>query len=197
MQNAANRGERRDWPHGRPTQRTVGLELRDININDIEKRLKLEAPIKNAEVSTQLNGKINIQIEQRVPLIRIFTADVFNFYLDNEGIRIPASGLDPARVLVATDIQGDTMIKKVYTVSTYVHENAFMKALSEQIFVNSQSDLIIIPKIHKQRIIIGDTSDLDDKFARLEAFYRDGMKNFGWEKYKTINLKFKDQVVCN
>ena len=38
---------------------------------------------------------------------------------------------------------------------------------------------------------------LEDKFKRLELFYRYGLKKVGWDKYKTVNLSFKGQIVCN
>ena len=88
------------------------------------------------------------------------------------------------------------MIKKVYTLSTYVQENEFMEALTEQIFVDDNSDLVIIPKIKNQRIVIGDTTLIPEKFEKLILFYQEGLNHIGWEKYHTINLKYKNQIVC-
>ncbi|MBR9861778.1 hypothetical protein GYB22_13750 [bacterium] len=175
----------------------VGMTISDLDLNEIEKKLELEAAVKQADVSVQLNGRVDIEIDQRLPLVRMFKSGGYSFYMDDEGEKIPANGLNPARVPVATEMDHDTLIKKVYTLSTYVHENEFMEALTEQIFVSKQGDLTIIPKIHHHQIIVGDTLDLEDKFNRLQMFYKDGLKNLGWDKYKSINLKFKDQVVCN
>ena len=49
-----------------------------------------------------------------------------------------------------------------------------MNALTEQIFVTNNGDLAIIPKIRKQRIIVGDTADLEEKFTKLVDFYNNG-----------------------
>ena len=175
----------------------VGNEMKDIDINDLEDRLGKEAAVERAQVSTQLNGTIDVEIEQRSPIIRFIQDDGMSFYMDELGKKIPVAGLRTARVPIALGMNNDTLIKKVYTLCTYVYENEFMNALTEQIFVNEEGDLIIIPKFHHHEIIVGDNQRLDEKFRKLEKFYKDGMMNIGWDTYKSINLKFKDQVVCN
>ena len=50
-------------------------------------------------------------------------------------------------------------------------------------------------------LILNDNSVLnidnaENKLAKLEVFYKEAMMKSGWEKYKIINLKFKNQVVC-
>jgi cell division protein FtsQ len=50
--------------------------------------------------------------------------------------------------------------------------------------------------VGNHKIILGDCSDLEQKFKKLFAFYKDGLNKIGWNTYKTINLKYKNQVVC-
>jgi cell division protein FtsQ len=45
-------------------------------------------------------------------------------------------------------------------------------------------------------IQLGDASELDSKLSRMRTFYTEGLDKAGWNKYKTINLKFHDQVIC-
>lgn len=175
----------------------VGLTVGDIDLNDIEKRIRLLPAVSRAEVSFQINGTLNIEIDQKIPIVRVYENESSSFYLDFANNRIPAVDMEAARVPIATGALSEGMIKKIYTLSTYVQENRFMEALVEQIFVTDDGDLIIIPKFKSQQIIIGDTTELESKFKRLELFYKEGLKHIGWEKYKTINLKFADQIVCN
>jgi len=37
---------------------------------------------------------------------------------------------------------------------------------------------------------------LEEKFENLKLFYSEGVKQTGWRKYKEINLKYKNQIVC-
>ncbi len=174
-----------------------GTSQQNLDLPDLEARLESMPSVHNAEVSFDLRGELKLQIEQRMPVVRIIQAGGEQFYLAKDFTKIPVSGTDVARVPIANGRLTNAMIKKVYTLSTYVQENAFMEALTEQIFVNTNGDLVIIPKLKNQRIIIGDAKDLENKFTRLIDFYTGGLNHIGWDKYKTINLKYKDQIVCN
>ena len=38
---------------------------------------------------------------------------------------------------------------------------------------------------------------MQEKFNKLEIFYKEGLNYMGWEKYETIKLDYKGQVVCD
>jgi len=172
-----------------------GVSQNSISLSDIEEKLENIPAIKEAEVSFDLNGELKIDILQNVPLVRFMPPNQKSFYLADDLVKIPSFDVDIARVPVVNDHLSHEMIKKVYTLSTYVHENAFIDAITEQIFVN-KGDLIIIPKINNQKIVIGDTTDIPAKFDKLIDFYFDGLNHIGWDKYRIINLKYKNQIVC-
>jgi cell division protein FtsQ len=174
-----------------------GTSQQNLDLPDIERRLETMPAVKNAEVSFDLRGELRIEVEQRIPLVRIIHSNGEQFYLADDYTKIPVIGTDVARVPIANGRLTNAMIRKVYTLSTYVHENPFMEALTEQIFVDTKDDLVIIPKLQNQRIIIGDTERIEQKFEKLIDFYTEGLNHIGWDKYKTINLKYKDQIVCN
>ena len=72
----------------------------------------------------------------------------------------------------------------------------FYSALVEQIYLSNVGEYILIPKVGQQKIILGPYEEIEDKLERLKIFYKQGIPYEGWQKYKSINLKFKDQVVC-
>ena len=37
---------------------------------------------------------------------------------------------------------------------------------------------------------------VEEKFAKLERFYRDGLSVVGWERYRVLDVRFSNQVVC-
>ena len=172
-----------------------GVPQNSISLLDIEKKLEAIPAIKNAEVSFDLKGELKIDILQHIPLVRIMPPKTASYYLAENLVKIPSKDVDIARVPVVNDFCSPEMIKKVYTLSTYVHENAFIDAITEQIFVK-KGDLIIIPKINNQKVVIGDTTNIPEKFEKLIDFYVDGLNHIGWDKYQIINLKYKNQIVC-
>jgi cell division protein FtsQ len=44
--------------------------------------------------------------------------------------------------------------------------------------------------------VFGDISNCEEKFQNLESLYINGLNAVGWNKYETINLKYKGQVIC-
>ncbi|PCJ65554.1 MAG: hypothetical protein COA58_09080 [Bacteroidetes bacterium] len=174
-----------------------GVAQSNISLKEIEAKIEEMPSVKKAEVSFDLRGELKLQIKQRLPIVRIINSNGDSYYLSKDFTKIPTKGTDVARVPIANGRLSTTMIKKVYTLSTYVQENEFMEALTEQIFVDKNSDLVIVPKVKNQKIIIGDTANIEEKFQKLIDFYQHGLNHIGWEKYHTINLKYKDQIVCN
>ena len=172
-----------------------GVPQNSISLLDIEKKLEQIPAVKDAEVSFDLKGELTIDIRQHIPLVRIMSPKTASYYLAENALKIPSKDVDIARVPVVNDYCSPEMIKKVYTLSTYVYENAFIDAITEQIFVEN-GDLIIIPKINNQKIVIGDTNNIPEKFEKLTDFYVDGLNHVGWNKYQIIDLKYKNQIVC-
>jgi cell division protein FtsQ len=45
-------------------------------------------------------------------------------------------------------------------------------------------------------VVFGSIENYEEKFRNLEAFYKKGLPVSGWNLYKEINLKYKNQIVC-
>lgn len=48
----------------------------------------------------------------------------------------------------------------------------------------------------EQRIILGTADSLDVRMNNLRIFYKEVMPSVGWDFYKTINIKYTNQIVC-
>lgn len=85
---------------------------------------------------------------------------------------------------------------KVWKLASYIRQNIFLSAQIDQIIVTENLEIELIPLIGEQLIILGDIDNLEIKFQNLETLYTQGFQMVGWDKYKTINLKYINQVVC-
>ena len=88
------------------------------------------------------------------------------------------------------------MIEQVYELAKFIVADTFWNAQAEQIYVNENQELELIPRIGNHRIVIGDAENLAEKFNRLMIFYTQGLNKTGWNNYSVINLKYRNQVVC-
>lgn len=185
----------------------VGRKLETINIHDIEKTLKSNPYIGFAKVFFDMNGVVHVEIKQRQPVLRIINAGGQDYYIDSDGLKMPMSPNFTANVLVATgnileSFGGriDTLItplaKDLYKTAMFSKKDTLWDAQFEQIFVNEKNDIELIPRVGNQRIILGNADSLATKMNNLLAFYKQAMPKVGWNAYKTINLKFHNQIVC-
>jgi cell division protein FtsQ len=184
-----------------------GKRLHDINIQALEDRLKANPFILSAKVYGDMDGVLHAEIEQRVPILRIFNTSGQDFYVDEKGLKIPLSDHFTARVLVANGSINEIFTGKIDTLSTPMGKSAFAVAYfisrdtlwNEQIvqlFVARNYDIELVPRLGNQKIILGDTDNLKDKFRNLYLFYKKALPKVGWDTYSSINLSFKGQIVC-
>ena len=45
-------------------------------------------------------------------------------------------------------------------------------------------------------VLFGRLEDVERKFDKLLRFYRSGLSSIGWSEYRTIDIRYNDQVVC-
>ncbi|MES2591421.1 MAG: hypothetical protein V4608_06020 [Bacteroidota bacterium] len=197
----------------------VGQPKASVNIVEIEHALNSHEDIANAEVYMTIDGRLKVEVKQRKPLVRIINSYGDSYYLDNEGKLMPLSDKYTVKVLVANGdisesyaanykhsinemsrnnkVKNNSMLDEVYAMAAYINADEFWKAQVQQIYVNEDKDMELVPMVGSQRIIFGDTSAMDEKFKKLLTFYQQGLNTTGWwDKYSTINLKFKSQIVC-
>ena len=185
----------------------VGRKLETINIHNIEKALRANPYIAFAKVYTEMNGIVHVEVKQRQPVLRIINAGGQDYYIDSDGLKMPMSPNFTANVLVATgnileSFGGriDTLItplaKDLYKTALFSKKDTLWDAQFEQIFVNEKNDIELIPRVGNQRIILGTADSLATKMNNLLVFYKQAMPKVGWNAYRTINLKFHNQIVC-
>lgn len=157
----------------------------------------------NVSASVSVSGRVVVRADQRRPIARLFHGDRER-YLDREGAVFPVSRVGNCNVLVAggdfTDpLRSDSLdaqLTALWQVASYLDSESRYSKLIDQIFVERDGDIMMVPKVGDHVVELGDANDLDGKFANLVAFYRKGMPRAGWDTYSKISLKFKGQVVC-
>ena len=196
----------------------VGQTIASINVNKIEKVIYTNPWVRTAQAYLSLDGVMQIDIDVRAPLVRIINANGESFYLDTEGKLMLWSTKFTPRVLVANgniketfavwyktsiqdilkddSIQKITVLDDIYKMANYIAVDPFWEAQISQLTVNANNDLELIPEVGDHTIIFGDVNEMKEKFNKLKVFYSDGLNHTGWNVYDTLNLKFKDQVVC-
>ena len=166
-----------------------------VNKDSLERVLVKNPMIKSAQVYYSLDGYIHVNIQQREPVLRVLTGE--GYYVDRDGRVMPLSSKFTSRVVVATgDINKKFACEKLGPFAMKLKNEPFWDAYIEQLVVRSNEDVVMIPKVGDFRIVLGKVDDCEVRLEKLILFLKDGITKKGWNRYKEINLKFDNQVVC-
>jgi cell division protein FtsQ len=184
----------------------IGRRMVNININDLENKLKSNPFIEFAKVYADMDGVINVEISQRQPILRVMNRFDQDFYVDQHGLKMPLSANFTARVLVANGYIDELFANRVDTLHTalamelfktadYIRKDSLWDAQIAQIYVNKDHEIELIPRVGNNRILLGDSDSLATKFHNLLVFYKKALPRVGWDAYKVINIKYANQVI--
>jgi cell division protein FtsQ len=197
----------------------IGQEMGSIDVSKLEKIINRHPSVENAHVYKTIDGIIKFEIKQRTPLMRIFSMSGESYYIDKLGYFMPLSDKYTARVIIANgyifekfapnasvtildilqndSIASKTVIDDIFLVSEYISADEFWNAQIDQIYVNIDRDIELIPRVGNHTIVFGNAEQIEEKFNKLMLFYKKAMPGVGWNEYKYINLKYKDQIICS
>jgi cell division protein FtsQ len=200
------------------TQGMLGYPVNQINLKELENLLVSHYAIRNAELYVTEKGKLNIEITQHKPVVRIIDRSDKGYYISEDGTIMPLTKNFSPFVLVASgyitgplsnnrsgnilDFDISRLNKKekvlydIFRLVKYINKDEFWSSQIVQIYVNENYEFELIPRVGPHIIKFGDISYYEDKFEKLKTLYLDGFNKTGWNNYTTINLKFENQIVC-
>ena len=175
----------------------VGKEMNGIYTDSIEKVLANHPLIDNAECYKTPGGKLFIEIYQRIPLLRVMSANGDNYYIDNKGEIIPSDARCVARKIIVTgNVEKSFACTKLYNFGLFLQDNPFWNSQIEQINVLPKGNIELVPRVGDHIIYLGKLNNYEEKLERLKTFYKNGLNEIGWNKYSRVNIEFNNQIVC-
>jgi cell division protein FtsQ len=193
----------------------TGSPMIGVNLVDLENTVLANPYVSSCEVFQTIDGGLVMKAMVREPLVRIVNTEGQQYYLDNNGWAMPITASHPSLVIVAngnitdkyfsleksekplSSFPTSSNIRKVYLVALHISRDNFLKSFIDQIYVNDKNEIELVPKIGSQQIIFGNADDVQEKLENLKVFYEKVMSRMDWTVYKSINLKYKNQIVCS
>ncbi|WP_417427903.1 cell division protein FtsQ/DivIB [Halpernia sp.] len=165
----------------------------NLNIPDLEKKLNNLPAVDSANVYLNLNGNLNLDIKQRVPIFRINNGDK-DFYVDAKGIEFPLSrNYSHPCMLVTGDIK-KSEYKKLGELISKINADDFTKKFFIGISKNNKGYSLLTSDGYYD-VEIGDLDRIDFKVKGFKAFVTKFLVNENPEKYSQISLKYDNQIV--
>lgn len=188
------------------------VKIQNVNLNFFEDSLAQSPWVDKVDVYTDIDGNLIINLRESKPILRVFNQFGKSFYLDANGKILPLCKNYLPRMIVANGyiqtnpVKGynninDTIykksdLKKLLAITNEIDRYNFLQSLISEVYLNSRHEFDLIPIIGDQVIKLGDTTNLKHKLENLVIFYKKSLVYEGWDTYKTVNLKYRNQIVC-
>lgn len=191
----------------------LGKPLKELSVAEIEGKVNGLRELKEAEIYFTIDGTLHVFADQRDPVMRIMPDGGGDFFLDEDGVIVRKRNLYTPRLHIVegnvnissamlngvsvfdTTIK-NSILKDIYSLVEFIDKDDFWSAQIDQIYVDSNDEIDLIPRVGNNLIHLGTCENYEGKLKNLLAFYDKVLPEVGWNKYSVINLEYKDQIVC-
>ncbi len=179
------------------------IPVNKLDIHSMEQVLRADPWVADASLYVDAARVLHISVTQRIPLVRLFLQNGVSCYMDNTYALMPVTPNTVYYTSVVTNVpvltndSNSTNLKKqIALLARTIQADTFWNAQVSQVIVDSDRSFELMPVLGQQRIIFGDTSRIKEKFGNLYSFYTNVLNRVGWDKYETLDVRFKGQVVA-
>lgn len=183
----------------------TGNPIAALNLRAMESTVEKNPWVQNAEMFLDNNQVLEVRIDERQPVARVFTLDGSSFYLDSNSLRLPLSEKLSARVPVFTGFPSDkpvlsgpdsVLLHNVVKLGKYILADSFWMAQVAQVDITPQSNFEMVPVVGDHIVALGNADDIDKKFHRLYTFYQKAWLQNGINTYEKLDVQYDKQVVA-
>lgn len=183
----------------------LGKPVSGLNLRLLERALRKTMGVKTAQVYAGFNGELQVKVEQRIPILRVSNLAGQTFMIDSFGMKMfqlsgAAPDLLPANGNISEMYQDSSRVhtpimQELLKVAKFISGDPVWNAQFEQCYVDNYMDIILVPRVGRHSIVIGNAENIEEKMRNLRLFYTKALNSMGWDKYRIINLKYKNQVL--
>ena len=178
--------------------------LDQLDLERMEAIARTNPWVAKADIYVDNRQVLQVKITQREPVARLFDANGSSYYMDsmlnlmpvNEGYSYPAPVFTNV-LLLKNDSLNKSLKTKIAYLSEVIGRDSFWRSQITQIDIQPDQTFVLTPLFGNQRIMLGDTAGVSRKLGNLWAFYKQVSGKIGWDKYETLDLRYKDQVIAS
>lgn len=174
---------------------TFKIKKDRVNLTLLENALNSNNLIEKAQVFSTVEGNIIATIEQKSPIVRLYSQDDV-CYLDKNGVKMPLSDNFSVRVpLVYSELKQEEL-ERYALLFTTIDKDAFLKKNIAAIKILPSGNVILKVRTYNYDVIFGKPIQVQEKLANYKAFYYHAAKDTLLDSYREISLLFTKQVVA-
>ena len=168
-------------------------KIGDVKIPELEKKINENPFVDSANVYMNLNGNLNVDIKQRVPVFRL-SKNGKDFYVDEKGVEFPISrNFSYPCMLVMGDVDASE-----YQELGQLVEKIDKDDFSKKYFIGikkEKDNYNLLTSDGNYKVEIGDLENIDFKVKGFKTFVEKYLVYQNPNKYKKISVKYNNQIV--
>ncbi len=166
-----------------------------LDLNKLERELNANKMIEKSDVFVSIDGELKAVVKQKTPIARIFDGEK-SFYIDYKGNTMPLSSNYTARVPLISGEINKKNSKKLAELFRIIYDDEFLKKNIIGVQIMPNGSIKMMNRNYDYQIDFGGTLRMKAKFNNYKAFFQKAVLDSSLNKYKTIDLRFAQQVVC-
>jgi cell division protein FtsQ len=181
-----------------------GKPVASFNLQRLERTLEKNVWVRDAELFFDNNMVLHVNISEREPVARIFTASGKTYYIDSSVHPMPLSDKMNIKIPVFTNFPSDKLklkgkdlelMRQVKDLAMYISDQPFFKAQITQVDITPSRGFEMVPLVGNHVIEFGNAENASSKFKRLFLFYHQVLSQTGFDKYTRVNVQYARQVL--
>lgn len=179
----------------------AGISPDSLNFIDVINRVESIPYVHYADVNIEPSGKLLIRITERKPIALLADGNT-KIYIDKDGIRLPLVLEKTVDVPILYGFKSkpmqDTLKSDAFiTVRNFLlemHQNPLSNATISEIGWTNNNGIIALTNENGVKLIFG-KEDFKNRLRNWEAFYGKIIKTKGIASMRSVDLRFRGQIV--
>jgi cell division protein FtsQ len=171
----------------------MSIAKETLVLKEMESRVLHNPMVRKAQVFVTIDGTLGAQIEQRNPIARV--AGSANFYLDEDGKKMPLSIVYSARVPLITGSSKQDFAELTPLINA-IRKDSFMNQMVTGLHEKDNGEVVLTMRKQKFRVLYGKPEHMERKFQNFKAFFQKLNKDKKLTAYSLVDLRFGNQVVA-
>ncbi|WP_439482669.1 cell division protein FtsQ/DivIB [Cyclobacterium plantarum] len=179
--------------------------ISEVSINKMEKKVEAHPLVKKAEVYQDLKGTIRVKVRQHIPMARIVRPRAADGYISTTGKILPTSPNYTSRVLILEGSRAQALLQETDLTNNeaqllelihFIYQDPFWTAQISSVELLRNGEVNLYQQVGRQVIEFGKPENIPLKFRKIKTFYKKILPEKGWNTYERVNVKYKDQIIC-
>lgn len=191
----------------------IGQRIDSVRLYSIEEMLLKKSAILDAQAWITDDGVLSVLISQRAPALRFAYEGGGGFYIDDGGFIFPLhnSYTAPVRVIegyipvnVRSGFKGyaagaadKKWLGDMLMLNSYLRDSRKWNSDIYKLRIDKDENLVLNSIRGRENFIFGNADRMEEKFTHIDQYYNYIAPKVDTAYYKSINLKYKQQIICS